>query len=80
MVLLDTMEKGGTAWVAPASLRASRLNSYTMGRPTSLLACSQHTRTARHAANILRVTDISLEYIRGAAKRIPVDVATACLC
>lgn len=40
MVLLATIEKGGTWWAEPASERASLLNWCTMGRPTSLLACT----------------------------------------
>ena len=57
MVLLDTIEKGGPAWVAPASLKASRLNSCTIGRPTSLLACSQQNHSTRQAVNVLRLPD-----------------------
>ena len=44
MVLLATTEKGGAWWVAPASARASWLNSCTMGRPISLLVCKQEDK------------------------------------
>jgi hypothetical protein len=50
MVLLATTEKGGTTWAAPASTRASRVNSCTIGLPISLLACI-HAQTP-HAQSL----------------------------
>ena len=57
MVLLATTEKGGTIWLAPASTKASRVNSCTIGLPISLLACTHaqtpHAQGMRHTELLL---------------------------